>query len=263
MAWFKGCYYKSIRTGKCVTSRYFGSGPDAQLVAAWDAADRRERAERRAEALARSEAQRLAYKAERDRGEKVRALVTAGLRALGYWRPQRLRWRRRRMKALTGPEPTPCHKPTRREARDLMRRVANDVKGALDEWRELVRVYPDVAIDAACSDLYELAVYSLGKHEFPKRETTRDALAVLLRQLQAELVGTETAPALRLTAQCVVFAWADHWVLSAVSAHHGVQRDDAMMVRRRTAACKRLLSAIKCHEQIRALHGRPVLNVIH
>jgi hypothetical protein len=262
MTWDNGCYHKSIRINGRVTSRLY-HGDDAVRVAALDDLRRRERDERRAEALARSEAERLAWEAERDRGEKVRALVTAGLRALGYWRPQRLRWRRRRMKALTSPGPTPCRKPTMREARALMRRVANDRPGALEEWQELVRTHPDVAIDAACCDLHELAIYAMGKREFRTHEASRDAFAVLLRQLQAELVGTETAPALRLTAQCVVFAWADHWVLSAASAHHGVQRDDAMMVRRRTAACKRLLSAIKCHEQIRALHGRPVLNVIH
>jgi hypothetical protein len=43
----------------------------------------------------------------------------------------------------------------------------------------------------------------------------------------------------------------------------GVQCDDAWRVRRRNAACKRLLAAIKTHEQIRALHGRgPVVSII-
>jgi hypothetical protein len=144
-----------------------------------------------------------------------------------------------------------------------MRRVANDEPGALAEWRELVRLYPDVCIDAACTNLYELAIFALGRQEFSRHKTCQDALAVTLRQLQDDLVGTETAPALRLTAQCVVFAWADSWILNAVSAHRGVQSDDVMMIRRRTAAHKRLLSALKCHEQIRALHGKgPIVHVI-
>jgi hypothetical protein len=254
-----------MRIGQRVTSRYFGRGVDAQLISAWDAADRQERAERRAEALAQEEAERVAYEAERTRSAWVVALATAGLQALGYWRPQRRVWRRRRMKALAAPTAsnTP-EKPTKHEARAMMRRVANDQPGALEEWRELVRAYPDVAIDAACSDLYELAIYALGRTEFPSRTTMQDALCLKLRQLQADLVGTETAPALKLTAQVVVFAWCDHWVLSASSAHQGVQRDDAARTRRRLAAHRRLLSAIKCHEQIRALHGRgPILNVIH
>ena len=168
------------------------------------------------------------------------------------------------MKALAGPEPTPCRKPTKHEARALMRRVANGQPGALDEWRELVRAYPDVAIDAACCNLHELALCALGRTEFKTHTTSREAFAVMLRQLQADLVGTETAPELRLTAQSVVFAWADHWVLSAASAHRGVQCDDAMTIRRRLAAHKRLLSALKTHGQIRALLGRgPIVHVIH
>ena len=182
--------------------------------------------------------------------------MTTGLAALGFHRPCRLQWRRR-MRALVAPAvATPSRKPTVHEVRTLMRRVRDDAPGALAEWRELVRAFPDVAIDAACSDLYELAIYALGSHEF-KQECARDGLAVKVRQLQADLQGEDAPPALKLTAQCVVFAWADHWILSAASASNGVQLDDPWMVRRRTAACKRLLAAIKTHEQIRALHNRP------
>jgi hypothetical protein len=252
-------YYQSVRIGRRVTSRYVASGEDAPLFAALAAQERRERAE--AQALAAE--QRRLYDAETARGSSVQALMATGLQALGFRRWNRTRWRRR-MKALACPLPaSPPRKPTRHEARALMRQVADDVPGALAQWRELVRAYPEVAVDAACSNLYELAIYALGKHEFKTRECAQDGLAVKLRQLQADLAGEDAPPALRLTAQVVAFAWADHWILSTASAMHGVQLDDPWTVRRRNAACKRLLAAIKTHEQIRALHGRgPVVSII-
>jgi hypothetical protein len=254
-------YYESVRIGRRVTSRYIASGEDALLCAALAECERQDRAEARALAAE----QRRLYDAENARGEAVRALMATGLQALGFGYWNKTRWRRR-MKALAAPAPAvtlPPRKPTKHEARALMRRVADDVPGALAEWRELVRAYPDVAVDAACSDLYELATYAIGKHEFKTRECARDGLAVKLRQLQADLAGEDAPPALRLTAQVVAFAWADHWILSAASAMHGVQTDDVWAIRRRDAACKRLLSAIRTHEQIRALHGRgPVVSII-
>jgi hypothetical protein len=254
-------YYQSVRIGRRVTSRYVASGEDALLFAALAAQERRERAE--AQALAAE--QRRLYDAENARGASVRSLMTTGLRALGFRRWNRTRWRRS-MKALARPAPVPAsppRKPTKHEARALMRKVRDDVPGALAEWRELVRAYPDVAIDAACSDLYELAIYAIGKHEFARSECARDGLAVKLRQLEADLVGPDAPPALRLTGQVVLFAWADHWINSAASGMRGVQLDDVWAIRRRDAACKRLLAAIKTHEQIRALHGRgPVVSII-
>src|SRR5215470_7317714 len=85
-------FYQCTRVRGRVICRYVASGEDARLIAALVESDRREREQ--AKALAAE--QRRLYDAECRRGEGLRGVATVLLEALGYWRPQRRVWRRRR-----------------------------------------------------------------------------------------------------------------------------------------------------------------------
>ncbi len=89
-------YYRSRRIGERVLSEYCGTGRHGEFFHSLDAADRAERLDSR-------EAERSERKHDAQREHSLDELVarvqveaTAHLQALGYHRPKRGPWRRRR-----------------------------------------------------------------------------------------------------------------------------------------------------------------------
>src|SRR5262249_43390625 len=96
MPWCRGCYFRSRRVGGKVVSEYVGSGPLARAAAAVDEAARQERRGRRAAGQRRmAPADEIEHWAEQG-SDEADGMRGAAMRAAGYHRPGRGRWRKNR-----------------------------------------------------------------------------------------------------------------------------------------------------------------------
>jgi hypothetical protein len=100
MAWvrrgLKQYYYRTRRKGQRVLREYFGSGPEAEVAAALDAARRAEQVRRRRAARAEQQRTAVADSLVRSFWELAELLLRASLAAAGYRQHARGHWRKKR-----------------------------------------------------------------------------------------------------------------------------------------------------------------------
>jgi hypothetical protein len=255
MAWVHdGRYYqKSIRRDGRVMNQYFGCTLWAYEQCRLDQVERAKCERRRRENRKTAETERNAYEIERRRGESLRTLTTIGLQSLGFVRYQRGYWTRRRMRTLPRPALTAeQEKGVRAEIHNAVDRVWNGEFGAAGELTRLADRHPEIVADSLCTDLaYHAQKRLLGEGD-DRAKQGRELMA-LMALIAAELAGENPSPARRLTAEVAGFAYGEFWLLTLVAAHEGVASQSAQAVKRRTAAQKRFLQAVKTVSQIAAL----------
>ena len=71
--------------------------------------------------------------------------------------------------------------------------------------------------------------------------------------MRDELAPARSSLAVRMAAEAVLFSWAEHWTLSTLAAGTVFDNESPTMTRRRTAALKRYLSALRNHAQLSRL----------
>src|SRR5262249_43908814 len=124
---------------------------------------------------------------ENARGESTRALVAVCLEASGYIRYQRNPWRRRRMKALPNPGPA----PTRAEVKVLIKKVRENVDGALPDLYELASRHPDIVVRATFVDLEKLAFGFLIDKAFGGDLAMECGMRTKVKQIITSLAGDD------------------------------------------------------------------------
>jgi hypothetical protein len=264
MALVHGKYYQhSIRLpdGR-VTTESYGQGPVAADFASMDGLIRAKRERERRE-LAEAEAGEWELlEAEEDRGRALRQIVATVLEGFGFVRYARNPWRRRAMTTLAtiDRKGTP---PDRAEVRALVKAVEAGEPGALNRFRDAARLHPAAVAELVGIDLAELARTNIVRchltgdlrREKATVDLRREKATVQMRAMLEQLTGPRPSPVLKLVAEAVVFAWAEHWMLS-ISAGKYIASSTPMQVRRQAAAHKRFMSSLKTYTQIAALEGR-------
>jgi hypothetical protein len=250
-------WHHAIREDGRVRLCYYGSGPEAALLAGMARAaaeERRQGRRERAEAEAR---ERRTFELEADRGRGLVRLVAAGLEGLGFYRIGRTPWRRqRRMRPTVPARPAksdPLPAPARKEVKALLGRVKAKEAGAYQELVRLAQAHPALVVEETAADL-EWAARSV----FASKNL-KDAEFVLghetqMDRLYRDLAGPDPSPALKLVVRMVQFAWSEHWMHSTIAAARE-QSSSPMELRRQNAAQRRFVTAIKTYVQVSAFEG--------
>jgi len=71
--------------------------------------------------------------------------------------------------------------------------------------------------------------------------------------MRDELAPARSSLAVRLAAEAILFSLAEHWTLSSLTAGSVFENEASSMTRRRTAALKRYLAALRNHAQLSRL----------
>lgn len=227
MSWKGGYYYRSVRCGDRVASEYLGRGPEAEAAALLDGERRARRTAARAVRRRTELAERRTFQAAHKRGAGVERALSAGLAALGWHRPQRHTWRRRRGGVSAN-------------LRTFGPPAAEAAEAAEAELRTFVQTAADGIASSAPVDWDEVRV-----------KTAR---------LRGEIEGPNPGPALRLAAQAVLWAWLEYWTVElSARAVGGRGEPAAHFDRRRAWAQRRFASALRTAESIRRLSRPQVL----
>jgi hypothetical protein len=249
-------YYKTVREGSRIRRIYVTRGPFA-LALAED--DRERQREREIERIARQESalvERMAYHAEKGRGETIKALVAVGLEAWGFVRYRRGLWSRRAMKAIVqnGSESS---EQARSTIRRLIGAFCNGDRTGISQLQELARTYPQIFIKEAVADPMRLAVESLAASETRGNAKLCDGLIAQVGLVAAELAGPGPTAARRLAAEAAAFHWLESWLLNAKAAHAGMNGQSIEFSQRRTAAARRFASALRTFHRISVEEVKP------
>jgi len=202
-------------------------------------------------------------------------VTTIGLEALGFHRPARKPWRRKRRSTMDATAtPQTIEQPDAIEKRlfDLFYRAAGEInlKGDLDgacaatiaELRALGKEHPHAFAKAIGSDIarrsrrdYLCRLAEKAEALGPKNgllfRARMEAIRLHLLDLEAELLGDQPSTALRLAVELAVYAYQDFW-LTELAAIAQERENDLTYQRRRNWAQSRLLKALRTVEQIRA-----------
>ena len=76
---------------------------------------------------------------------------------------------------------------------------------------------------------------------------TMEGIECQLDIMRDELAPAQSSLAVRLAAEAVLFSWAEHWTLSILASGTMLKNESPTMTRRRTAALKRYLAALRNH----------------
>jgi hypothetical protein len=234
-------------------TRYFGCGLWAYEQCRLDQVERAKKNRRRRENRKSTETERKAYEIERRLGESIRTVTTIGLQALGFVRYRRGYWVRRNMRTLPGPALTAeQEKAVRAEIQHAVDRIFDGDFDAADELKRLADRHPRIVADSIYSDLAYHAQKSLLGRDEKRARQSREVMA-RMALIAGELAGENPSPARRLVSEVAGFAYAEFWLVSLGVAHAGIDRELPLYNKRRTAAQKRFLQAVKTVSQIAAL----------
>lgn len=256
MSWQYGrrYYYRSVRIGGRVVSKYVGGGALAQLVFAMDQERIQERRQTRQAIAEANREHRGARLAEHGRAEWIKRLVATALEGLGFVRYNRGPWKRTStMNALDGN--SRADDSILAEIRSLVRENQRGCENAIERLAVLSRSHPAAFAKEVSIDLWRIACTLLASNECPSDAKRRSDMQAGIELAAFALAGENPSPARILCARAAAFAWAELMILSAKSAAEGLGNQSVEATRRRTAAQRRALSAIKTLEQIAALEN--------
>jgi hypothetical protein len=249
-------FYRSVRRGGRVTSKYLGSGP----VALWLAAV----AGRERSAGRRDRGRLLAAEREADRiYDRVETAVCAALGLLGYHRHDRGAWRRRRDmdNALTTAGGTAvAAKPplTSQEARELFDRANAGGEAVLAELRDYLTADPKgVRVAELFGNPGGTAAEALVNRFSGDEVAIKMAAKLKWAELRRELAGPDPSPIERLLADRAAYCWfwlytLEMWVHQKAAEPRTVDQVD-FLEKRTDRAHRRYLSALKSLAAVRRL----------
>jgi hypothetical protein len=242
----RGRYYRrSVRVGGQVQTEYVGVTLADEFQAEQDRKSR-ERKQARVEASADRRARLVAAA----RGRATAILVCEVLGALGWHRPGRHRWKRRRrrksMMALPAPEHT-----TEAAVRDLVKRYRAGDQQALRAIREHADVNPAAVARAVVSDLGQLARETWIDQKLNTVPVMAIGVEARLAVMARQLAGANPSIARLLAVEAVLFAYLEHWQVSLQAA----AAPSAEMSRTQNAAQARYFRALKTFTAIAAVEG--------
>jgi hypothetical protein len=243
-------WIRSVRRGDRTTTEYLGSDALAAFVAGMDAEGRARREAERLERLEAEERTLAMAVAEAIRGRGIRRSAEAVLFGLGYRRPRRGRWRRRRMGRgdieVTAPPPS-------RDILALYERARAGEDGALAAFTALAREHPRPVAQATGASLQRAARRVLAD-QVAKDPAIRAAFVARVEALEAELIPDGCGIATKLLASVVAQAHNEWWALCAAGAKRLTSAGPAEL-RREHAALRRYLGALRSYAQIERLEG--------
>ncbi len=263
MALVKGgrYYQQSVRVNGRVTTRYIGK--DGVIFAAMDQEIRAEKQPELDRLKAFRDEQERIYNEEQKRGAHARILVATALTALGFERQHRKAWRKKSpMSTPPVRHPNRGVMSIRQRMRELVNSVFRDEAGALEELRSLSKAHPQEFATEVQMDLFALLIdfasaYAFTGGDKPGHSERRADMEARMRLMAVELAGENPSEASRLCGMAGAFAWADFCVVSAGATYNGLQKcGHPMAVRRRNAAHRRLMTALKTLAQIKAAEGK-------
>jgi hypothetical protein len=254
MAWVNcGRYYQiSVRENGRITTRYIGGGwmGEAADLIRRDCAEQLREA--RQEAREREAEHRAEWEAERERGERIRDLVTLGCEVAGFVRHSRHGWRKRRMGRTQTPARPSAPSDLEAEIRRAVAACKSGKPGAIARLRELGREYPAMVLDATIGDTYRWAKQALRMvllaDRSPGQDYVREGVALKLKTLALELAGEDPSPVRRLCAQAAAFAYVEFWLIQSAATAN--QWTGPAQLRRLAAAQKRHLASLRALAQI-------------
>src|SRR5271157_212268 len=215
MAWIKdGKYYQySYRLGGQVHTRYVGAatgwfGSFTKAMAHEHETMVQERRQWRAarRALRQAAAEDLAE--VRERVALVDTLTTGCLAAAGFHRPQRYRWRKRRMIEIE------CNPPGTlvAEAEKIVESLDDNPESAtrralIIRLEEVGKISPAAVLEATNGDLFKLLTYIFAGGLEKRTPDLAIGLECKLRLVLEGLIGDSKNTALRLAAEVATFAY--------------------------------------------------------
>ena len=126
--------------------------------------------------------------------------------------------------------------------------VADEAIGNIEEWAMLMLNATLTEPDAPISCPQTKATDVEGP-DLVRLEGIRCQLDIM----RDELVPAGSSLAVKLAAEAVLFSWVEHWTLSTMGAGTLFDKESPTMTRRRTAALKRYLMALRNHAQLSRL----------
>jgi hypothetical protein len=246
---------RSVRVGGEPRHQYFGSGPAGLAVALMDAEEIGER-ERQRQARHEADAEQLArQRMEAARGKAVRRLLSIVLEANGLIRYRRNPWRKcmkRRIELARRTDPGPP--PTESQIRNLASKVRENSPDALHQFAELAEQWPEQVAASTAADLCWVAKITLANQGGAgKHADIAIGIETQMALVERELIGDSGSPSLRMAAAVATFSWCELWTLNAIAAHNGIEKATPASSARRSAAQRRLLTALRTLEQIRRI----------
>ena len=143
--------------------------------------------------------------------------------------------------------------PIRAEIRRLTRSVANigpESQNDIKRLTEISQSHPHDFARAVSFDLAHMAYQLIAMTECPTSDKRLEDMVVRLEMMARSLAGDNPSEARRLCAQAVAFAWGEFWILNTKAAMEGVSKQTIEATQQRTAAQRRLMSAVKTLTQI-------------
>lgn len=210
--------YRSVRRGRRVGREYVGSGPDAALVAQFDARRRDIMREYRAEIRQLEQAERGQLEAidreQATRFDLVEAVVRLTLEAAGFHRHKRGEWRRRRMGKASGATKIPMTFPGTppallEEIHAVIERANQGDRSVMPRFLEIFNADPRGMTLVCGGELAWLAESAAIQRMAGKNLALAHALGAKLAALRAALAGPDASPVERLLAERVALCWLD------------------------------------------------------
>jgi hypothetical protein len=198
-------YYRSVRVGGRVVSRYAGCHELGQVAELIDLMERAERRDRDDRARLEREAAEAEDRARGATSATVDAIASLALELAGYHRPNRSRWRRRRRmpKSLEGPAyagelgPEPVGIEQETDLNAVLRAIDGDHE-AIPAVRRLFARDPAGMIETCGGNLARRVERRLVGIHAKKDRALELALERKLVALRAELAGERPTPLERL-----------------------------------------------------------------
>jgi hypothetical protein len=275
MAWYRNRYFRtSIRQGNHVKTLYYGSSAFGLVGENLQRISRELRVLAREEARAHRERELQEFRDQRAKAKLVDQIVAIGLESLGFHRPGRNKWRRKRVntndRILSLPATLMDVKAIKRRMQEiwLLAVQGDGTEARVAELRELAKRDPSDFVSTVGGNLGKTAALVNLVAFFDNRgeagrnlsATTRiqmEAIGKHLDDLRAELYGNDPTPSVRLAADAAVFAYSEVWTMELAGRPFGEKRkDSALYQRRRDWAFRRYLHALETVERIRSL-SRP------
>jgi hypothetical protein len=280
--WAHGRYFRvSVRVGSAVKTKYYGTGDYGLMGELIHQRDRSDREARRLEALEERQRAGEEWADDRRGAATFDRMIGAGLEALGYHRPRRNPWRKRRMKASELAAPATLEAADDKATLWKMIGLYNVAKAGGDgheaaatELEAMCRKHPHLMVEAVAADMQfyyrECRIRNLRRRAMEQDRETAAAVGLHfegikrhLRDLERELLGAGPSPALRLAVGAAVYSYYDYWINENIGI--GGKLDGNMPYqKRRNWAQGRLLKALAAVERIRAIsqgRGEPRIQV--